>query len=144
MKKILAILTLVAMAIPAFAQFHGSSPYTYDLLGGKAITLATASSTNIIAPAFIGKDGFAITPYVVATNASTAVVAVQAYPAPDGTKTTDTVTALGTVTLNGTTPVRSSVRVAGTTFYGTGIIYITLTNAHTSTITISNLTVSSW
>jgi hypothetical protein len=145
MKKILTIITLAAaMVLPASAQFHGSAPYTYDLLQGVPMILVTTGVTNLPVPAFIGKDGFAITPYCVATNASTATVALLAYPASDGKKTTDTPTALGNITLNGTTAVRSSVRVAGTTFYGTGMLYIQVTNTHTASIIVSNIIVSSW
>ena len=144
MKKFISLIALFALTISANAQFHGSTTYSRDLLNGTPIVLASGAVTNLPVAGYIGKDGFAVTPYFVATNADTATLAILAIPMSDGTKTTDAATALGNVTGNGTTAVRSSVRVAGTTFYGTGTITVQLTNTHSASIIISNVTVSSW
>jgi hypothetical protein len=145
MKKILTILAVVALAIPAFAQFRPSGTYNFDLLSSSGkITLPTTGVTNIVVPAYIGKDGFSVTPVLVGTNAGTANLAILAIPAPSGVTNTAAPTALGNVAMNGTTPVRSSVFVAGTTFYGTGTVVLQLTNAHTASLVISNLYIGSW
>jgi hypothetical protein len=144
MRKFITLIFLLALTVSANAQFHGSTTYSKDLLNGVPMKLATGAVTNLPVPAYIGKDGFSVTPYFVATNADSATLAVLAYPMSDGVVTTVAPTAIGNVTGNGTTAVRASVRVAGTVFYGTGMVTIQLTNTHTDTITVSNVTISSW
>ena len=144
MKKYIALLALLAVAVPAFAQFRPVATYNKDILQGTPIVLAASGVTNIPVPAYIGKDGYAITAYFVGTNSGTATLGIGAVPAADGSKSTDAVALVGTVTMNGTTPVRSSVKVAGTANYGVGTLYFSVTNNHTASLIISNLTVSAW
>ena len=101
--------------------------------------------TNIVVPAYIGKDGFSVTPYFVGTNAGTANLQINACPMADGVHTNSvTVTPIGAVAMAATVPVRKSIFVADTIFPGCGLVMIQLTNAHTDSITVSNLYVGSW
>lgn len=143
-KHIFATLLAVAFAINAQAQFRPSAAYTQDLLGGKPITLPTTGVTNIPVLAYVGKDGFSVTPVLVGTNSGTANLAILAIPAPSGTTNTVTPTGIGNVAMNGTTAVRNSVYNSGATFYGTSVVMLQLTNAHTASLTISNLYISAW
>jgi hypothetical protein len=145
MKKIITLVALLGLVVSASAQFRSSSPVKVDVLGGTPVVLAASGSTTISTSAYIGKDGFTVTPYFVGTNSGTANLAILAVPVGDGVNSNSTAaTALGNVAMNGTTAVRGSVFTAGTTFAGTGLVKIVLTNAHTAILTISNVTVSAW
>ena len=113
MKKFITILALLAVSIPAFAQFRGNAPYKADLLTGPMV-IPTLGVTNVSVFAYIGKDGFAVTPYFVGTNSGTANLAILAIPAPSGVTNNVAPTALGVVAMAGTTPVRLSTYTAGT------------------------------
>jgi len=145
MKKLLSILFVVALAVPAFAQFRGVAPYTRDVLGGTPLTINAGSISNITVMAYVGRDGFAVTPYMVAASASTANVYVFATPDADGKLATVSPSLVGAgVALNGTTPVRGSAFAANSLFYGTGYVQLSVTNASAVSVTVSNLTVSAW
>ena len=136
---------MLAVVVSANAQFHGTATYTHDMLNGSPVTLAASGTTNILALAYIGKDGFSVTPNFTATaSTNSSNVAIQATPAPDGAVRNNVAVGIGNVAANGVTPVRSSIFVAGTTFYGTGQVQITLINSNTSPIVVSNVFVGSW
>ena len=130
------------IALSANAQFQPSGAQFKDVLSAP-LTVATLATSNNTTSVYIGKDGFSVTPTLVGTNAGTAVVAFYAYPVINGV-TNQTSTYLGTIAMNGTTVVKTSILVAPSVFYGTGFIQLSLTNAHTASVIVSNLVVGAF
>ena len=144
MKKItLTIALMAAFVANSNAQFFGSKPLVKEVVTSATGIATTASLSNNVA-ASIGRHCFAVTAYLVATNASTSNVNVQAYVSHDGTSYNSSPVVLGNIALNGTTPVRETVYVPNTTIGNVAAVKLVLTNAHSATITCSNLTVTSF
>ena len=144
MKKILSILAMAALlTVSAEAQFRpgGSAVQTVN---SSVITLTTTSTTNLPASAYIGNTGFTVTAYFAGTNSGSANLAVFAYPVGNGITANSTSTYLGSIAMNGTTGVRNSLFVPATTFPGCPAVQLSLTNAHTASLFITNVTVSAW
>ncbi len=140
LKFILTGVAAIALALSASAQFQGTAPSTVDLLGGTPLLITAGATSNLTVTAKIGKDGFSVMPRVIATNASTAVVAVQVAPVNKLGEVFGTLTQVGTVTLNGTTVVPGYLNTGSN--YNIGALRVTLTNGHTATIIVSNVFVT--
>lgn len=144
MKKItLTLALIVAFVATSNAQFFGSKPIAKEVVTSASTIATTASLSNNVA-ASVGKNGFAVTTYLVGTNAGTANINVQAYVSHDGTSYSTAPIILGDVAMNGTTPVRKTIFVPPTTIGNVAAVKLVLTNAHTAGVTISNVSVTSF
>ena len=144
MKKI--ILTIASVALFANlsqAQFFGNKPLSTSIVSS-AKTLATAGTTNLTSAASVGKNGFAVTVTLVGTNSGTANVNFQIYTSHDGSTYSSATTDIGNVAMNGTTSVTKTLYVLPTTINNISSVKLVLTNAHTASVTISNLTVTAF
>jgi hypothetical protein len=144
MKKF--ILTLAAVALFANAsqaQFFGSKPGSVTVLSSPTNLVTTGSITAATA-ASVGKNGFAVTATLYGTNAGTANVNFQVYTSHNGTDYTTATTGVGDVAMNGTSVVRKTLYVAPTTIGNINSIKVVYTNAHTASVTISNITVTAF
>jgi len=143
MKKTFIAVLAISLVASAQAQFFGSRPHTKELVTTK-ITLASQGTTNITVPAQVGGNGFAVTAQIAGTNSGTANINVQAYVSADGTLYNTTPAILGDVAMSATSPIVKTLYVPPTTIGNVSSVKITLTNAHTSNVTISNVIVSSF
>lgn len=132
---------IAATAFTAQAQFRGPGPGVKDLLGGVPLTVTAGAVSNITVYGVATQNGYSIAPYFVLTNSGTPAVAFQSTPvvptASGAGATVGTAVQIGTVAGNGTTAVRGLLTVL--TNQNTAAIQIGVSNAHTASITVSNL-----
>jgi hypothetical protein len=140
MKKLLSI---VVLGLTAICPTFGETLEAVELATTK-ITLVGQGVTNITTPIFVGKDGFSVFIHQAGTNATTANLNVQASVSPNGTLYNTANTVLGNVAQAGVTPVRGIIYIPTSTIGNVAAIKITLTNAHTEYVIISNVVVSTW
>lgn len=144
LKSLACAAAMVAATFTASAQFHGPYPFTIDVCSNTPLVITTGGISNILTEVNIGKDGFSVTPLIVATNAATSNVNVQASVCVQSNNYSTSTIGLGNLTLNGTTAVRANVFVPASTIGNAAKVKITITNASNASIIVSNCFVTSW